>query len=168
MGTTPQRRIEMFGRMTISPVLQLNPNGHLESAVGTLLQAAEQPEIFRWIEFPNSLLLFAIVSGNPQSGAIYVLDRKSGVWYAIDFDDEEYGGYNLSQSIVTPQRTGRGMPRRSRLCASHQRYRRRSSRITGACLSTAGHTRCNLFDRIRKPAVITTSGRATSEPARHW
>src|SRR5260370_11483380 len=95
MGTTPERRIEMFGRMTISRVLQLNPKSHLESAVGTLLQAAEQPEIFRWIEFPNSLLLFTIVSGNPQSGAIYVLDRKSGVWYAIDFDDEEYGGYDL-------------------------------------------------------------------------
>ena len=87
----------MFGRMTISPVLQLNPKSHLESAVGTLLQAAEQPEIFRWIEFPNSLLLFAIVSGNPQSGAIYMLDRKSGIWYAIDFDDQEYAGYNVEQ-----------------------------------------------------------------------
>jgi hypothetical protein len=96
-GTTPERRIEMFGRMTISLVLKLNPNRHLESAVGALLQAAEQPEIFRWIEFPNSLLLFAIVSGNPQSGAIYMLDRKSGTWYAIDFDDQEYAGYNVEQ-----------------------------------------------------------------------
>ena len=87
----------MFGQMTISPVLQLNPTSHLEAAVGTLLQAAEQPEIFRWIEFPNSLLLFAIVSGNPQSGAIYALDRKNGTWYTIDFDDQEYGGYNVMQ-----------------------------------------------------------------------
>jgi hypothetical protein len=87
----------MFGRITISPVLQLNPTSHLESAVSTLLQAAEQPEIFRWIEFPNSLLLFAIVSGNSQSGAIYMLDRKSGIWYAIDFEDEEYAGYNVEQ-----------------------------------------------------------------------
>ena len=87
----------MFGRMTISPVLQLEPTSHLEAAVAELLQAAEQPEVARWIEFPNSVLLFAIVSGNPQSGAIYVLDRKSGTWYAIDFDDQEYGGYNLSQ-----------------------------------------------------------------------
>jgi hypothetical protein len=87
----------MFGRMTISPVLQLNPNSHLEGAVAELLQAAEQPEVVRWIEFPNSVLLFAIVSGNPQSGAIYMLDRKSGVWYAIDFDDQEYSGYNVEQ-----------------------------------------------------------------------
>jgi hypothetical protein len=69
----------MFGQMTISPVLQLEPTSHLEAAVAELLQAAEQPEVVRWIEFPNSVLLFAIVSRNPQSGAIYVLDRKSGV-----------------------------------------------------------------------------------------
>ena len=87
----------MFGRMTILPVLQLNPNSHLEAAVAALLQAAEQPQIVRWIEFPNSVLLFAIVSGNLQSGAIYVLDRKNVTWYAIDFDDQEYGGYNLKQ-----------------------------------------------------------------------
>ena len=87
----------MFGRMTVSPVLQLEPNSHLEPAVAALLQATEQPEVVRWIEFPASVLLFAIVSGNPQSGAIYVLDRKSGTWYAIDFDDQEYGGYNAKQ-----------------------------------------------------------------------
>jgi len=58
----------MFGRMTILPVLQLNPNSHLEAAVAALLQAAEQPQIVRWIEFPNSVLLFAIVSGKSAIG----------------------------------------------------------------------------------------------------
>ena len=87
----------MFGRMTISPVLRLEPTSHLEAAVAELLQAAEQPEIVRWIEFPNSVVLFAIVSGNPQSGAIYVLDRKNATWYTIDFDDQEHGGYNVKQ-----------------------------------------------------------------------
>ena len=87
----------MFGRMTISPVLQLNPDSHPEAAIASLLQAAEQPEIVHWIELPSSLLLFAIVSGNPQSGAIYWLDRKNGIWYAVDFDDQEYGGYNVKQ-----------------------------------------------------------------------
>jgi hypothetical protein len=38
-----------------------------------------------------------IVSGNPQSGAIYWLDQQNGTWYSIDFDDEEYGGYNVKQ-----------------------------------------------------------------------
>jgi hypothetical protein len=87
----------MFGRITISPVLQHDSNSQLETAVAALLQAAEQLEIVRWIEFPNSLLLLAVVSGNPQSGAIYWLHRKSWTWYAIDFDDQEYGGYNVKQ-----------------------------------------------------------------------
>jgi hypothetical protein len=87
----------MFGQMTMSPVVPVNPNGQLETAVEALLQAAEQPEIVRWIEFPTSILLFAIVSGNPQSGAIYWLDRQNGTWYSIDFDDREYGGYYVKQ-----------------------------------------------------------------------
>ena len=87
----------MFGQMTATPVLRLNPSSQLDEAVAALLQVAEQPQIVRWIEFPNSVLLFAIVSGNPQSGAIYVLDRKSGIWCAIDFDDQEYAGYNVEQ-----------------------------------------------------------------------
>jgi hypothetical protein len=87
----------MFGTMTILPVLQVNPNNELETAIEALLHAAEDPEIVKWIEFRNSLLLFAMVPDNSQSGAIYFLDRKNGVWYDIDFDDQEYGGYNLKQ-----------------------------------------------------------------------
>ena len=55
------------------------------------------PEILRWIEFPNSLLLFLLVPGDPESGAIYVLDRKQGTWYSVDFDDEQFSGYSVSQ-----------------------------------------------------------------------
>lgn len=87
----------MFGQMTVSPVLQVNANGQLETAVAALLEAAEQPEVVRWIEFPNSVLLLAIVSGNPQSGAIYWLDQKNGTWYSVDFEDQEYAGYNVNQ-----------------------------------------------------------------------
>ena len=87
----------MFGQMTITSVLRTTPSCELDDAVAALLQVAEQPEIVRWIEFPNSVLLFAIVSGNPQSGAIYWLDRKNSTWYSIDFDDQEYGGYNVKQ-----------------------------------------------------------------------
>ena len=87
----------MFGRMMISPTLQLEPSTNLQTAVAALLQASDQPEIVRWIEFPTSVLLFLLVPGDPESGAVYVLDRKNGTWYALDFDDEQFGGYSVSQ-----------------------------------------------------------------------
>lgn len=87
----------MFGRMLISQTMQLEPETCLESAVGALLQATEQPDIVRWIEFPASLLLFLLVPEDPQSGFVYVLDRKKGTWYAIDFEDEQFGGYSIGQ-----------------------------------------------------------------------
>ena len=31
------------------------------------------------------------------TGAVYVLDRKKGTWYALDFEDEQFGGYSVSQ-----------------------------------------------------------------------
>ena len=64
------------------------------------LRSCEQPsnaDIVRWIEFPASVLLFLLVPGDPESGAVYILDRKQGTWYAVDFDDEQFGGYSVSQ-----------------------------------------------------------------------
>jgi hypothetical protein len=87
----------MFGRMTISPTVQVQPDSDLHTAVAALLQVTEQPEIVRWVEFPASVLLFLLVPGDPESGAVYVLDRKKGTWYAVDFDDEQFGGYSVSQ-----------------------------------------------------------------------
>ena len=51
----------------------------------------------RWIEFPALVLLFLLVPGDPESGAVYVLDRKKRTWYAVDFEDEQFGGYRASQ-----------------------------------------------------------------------
>jgi len=48
-------------------------------------------------KFSHFPLLFAIVSGNPQSGAIYRLEHKNATWYSVDFDDQEYGGNNIQQ-----------------------------------------------------------------------
>jgi hypothetical protein len=87
----------MFGLMTISPTVQVQPDPDLHTAVAALLQATDQPELVRWIEFPASVLLFLLVPGDPQSGAVYVLDRKKGTWYAVDFEDEQFGGYSVSQ-----------------------------------------------------------------------
>lgn len=87
----------MFGRMVIAPVLQLNPEPELNGAVTALLKTTETAEIVRWFEFPQSVLVFLLVPGDPQSGAVYVLDRKRGTWYAVDFDDDQYGGYSVAQ-----------------------------------------------------------------------
>ena len=87
----------MFGRMVIAPVLQLNPEPELNGAVTALLKTTETAEIVRWVEFPLSVLVFLLVPGDPQSGAVYVLDRKKGTWYSVDFDDDQYGGYSVAQ-----------------------------------------------------------------------
>ena len=90
----------MFGRMVIAPVLQLNPEPELNGAVTALLKTTETAEIVRWVEFPLSVLVFLLVPGDPQSGAVYVLDRRKGAWYSVDFDDDQYGGYSVAQLEV--------------------------------------------------------------------
>ena len=87
----------MFGRMMIEPVVQIDPCVDLQTAVAALIKVAENVEIARWIELPASVLLFLLVPGDPESGAVYVLDRQKGTWYAVDFEDEQFGGYSVSQ-----------------------------------------------------------------------
>ena len=87
----------MFGQMMIEPVVHVDPEADLQSAIAALAKVTETVEIVRWIEFPASVLLFLLVPGDPESGALYVLDRKKGTWYVVDFEDEEYGGYSVEQ-----------------------------------------------------------------------
>ena len=87
----------MFGRMVVTPILEVGADAGLEAAITSLLRAAEQAEIVRWIDFPASVLLFLLVPGDAESGAAYVLDRKKGTWYCVDFDDDQFGGYSVSQ-----------------------------------------------------------------------
>jgi hypothetical protein len=87
----------MFGRMMIEPLVQVDPGADLQSAMAALVKVTETVEIVRWIEFPASVLLFLLVPGDPDSGAVYVLDRRKGTWYAVDFEDEQFGGYSVSQ-----------------------------------------------------------------------
>jgi len=87
----------MFGRMTVTPVVHVGANADLQVAITTLLRAADQPEIVRWIDFPRLVLLFLLVPGDSESGAVYVLDRKRGTWYMVDFEDNQFGGYSVSQ-----------------------------------------------------------------------
>ena len=87
----------MFGQMTVEPVVQVDPGVDLQIAVAALTKVADNVEIVRWIELPASVLLFLLVPGDAESGAVYVLDRKKGTWYAVDFEDEQLGDYSVSQ-----------------------------------------------------------------------
>ena len=86
----------MFGRMTVEPVVQVDPRVDLQVAVAALTRVTENAEIVRWIELPAAILLFLLLPGDPESGAVYALDRKNGTWYAVDFDDEQFGGYSVT------------------------------------------------------------------------
>ena len=72
----------------------------LEVAVAELLAATDYPEIGRWIQFPRGLMLFLVVPGGAGSGAVYVYDRCDGIWYWVDFQDQNYGGYSLGELDV--------------------------------------------------------------------
>lgn len=85
----------MFGHMKAQPLLKLE-NSSPDSAIAALVAITEDAQPGRWIEFPASLLLFVSVQGDAESGAFYVFDRKTGTWFWIDFDDQQYGGYSLS------------------------------------------------------------------------
>jgi hypothetical protein len=90
----------MFGNMNVVRIVDLENapddiGGSLDGAVAKLLDVTEHPAIAKWIQFPKALLLFLLVPGDPESGAFYVYDRGSRVWFWVDFDDEKFGGYNL-------------------------------------------------------------------------
>jgi hypothetical protein len=85
----------MFGHMKAQPILTLRIGYSLEEALARLMEATEGAQVVRWVEFPVAILLFLAVVGDAQSGAFYVLDRKVGTWFWVDFVDEQYGGYSV-------------------------------------------------------------------------
>jgi hypothetical protein len=85
----------MFGHMKAEAILRISPACSVEEAVGTLTKATDETQAVRWIEFPAAVLVLVIVTGDPHSGAFYVLDRKSRTWLWVDFEDEQYGGYSI-------------------------------------------------------------------------
>jgi hypothetical protein len=71
----------------------------VEEAGNGLLRIAEA-HVVRWVQFPAGVLFFTLVSGDPESGALYVLDRKTGVFYWLNFDDRKWGGYSRVQPAL--------------------------------------------------------------------
>jgi len=90
----------MFGCMTAKVFARVDTGKDLEVAVAELLATTGHPQIARWIQFPTATMLFLLVPNDPESGAIYVYDRRDGVWYWVDFEDQKYSGYNLTDLDV--------------------------------------------------------------------
>jgi hypothetical protein len=91
----------MFGEMNVVPIVDLRHTpeevgGSVDGAVAKLLDVTEHPTIAKWVQFPKALFVFLIVPGDPESGAFYVYDRCSRIWFWVDFDDEKFGGYTVS------------------------------------------------------------------------
>ncbi len=91
----------MFGEMSVTPIVDLRDaadevGGSLDRAVARLLDVTEHPAIAKWVQFPKALLVFLVVPGDSESGAFYVYDRRARIWFWVDFEDEKFGGYNLS------------------------------------------------------------------------
>jgi hypothetical protein len=90
----------MFGKMNVVPIVDLRDapedvSGSLDTAVAKLLDVTEHPAIQKWVQFPQALLVFLVVPGDVESGAFYVYDRRSRMWFWVDFEDEKFGGYNV-------------------------------------------------------------------------
>ena len=85
----------MFGHMKAQAILRVGRCSP-EAAVEALITATDNAQPVRWMEFPAAVLLLVTLPDDPVSGAFYVLDRKTGTWLWIDFEDEQYGGYTVS------------------------------------------------------------------------
>ncbi len=83
----------MFGPMKAQPMIRVTTTVTSE-AVEALIAATENTQTVRWIEFPAAVLLFVMVPGDSESGAFYVLDRRTNTWLWLDFEDDHYGGYS--------------------------------------------------------------------------
>jgi len=82
--------------MKAQPILKVMPTCSVEEAVRSLIEATEGAQAVRWLEFPTAVLLLLSITGDSQSGAFYVLDRKTGSWLWVDFEDDQYGGYSAT------------------------------------------------------------------------
>lgn len=90
----------MFGKMHVVPIVDLRDApedvcGSLDAAVAKLLVVTEHPAIEKWVQFQRALLVFLVIPGDAESGAFYIYDRRSRIWFWVDFEDEKFGGYTV-------------------------------------------------------------------------
>ena len=115
-----------FAQMNVTPLLTLGELGLERRATaeeaGNGLARIAEAQVVRWVQFPAGVLFFTLVSGDPESGALYVLDRKTGVFYWLNFDDRKWGGYSLADySALLRMHKLTTLARRPRLLERHCR-----------------------------------------------
>jgi hypothetical protein len=91
---------QFLPRLTASAILTLADLGldrraGLDQASRGLAERSEA-QIVRWVQFAAGALFFTLVPADPESGGVYVFDRKEGVFYWLDFNDQKWGGYSLA------------------------------------------------------------------------
>ena len=87
----------MFGPMQVTKLFEMSKLETVDEAVAKLLEFTEYPRILRWFQFPAAVVVFVAHTDSLDSGAVYVYDRKKGVWLWVDFRDQNYGGYSPSE-----------------------------------------------------------------------
>jgi hypothetical protein len=68
------------------------------------LAERSEAQIVRWVQFPAGALFFVLALGDPSSGAVYIFDRRTGVFYFVAFNDQNWGGYSVAEYEVLERR----------------------------------------------------------------
>jgi hypothetical protein len=87
MSTSKQLQVQVL--MTVND-LGLDMHQGVDKTVFAFLERSEAVAS-RWVQLPNAVLLFVTVPDDPQSGAIYLFDRRKGVFYWFEIDSEANG-----------------------------------------------------------------------------
>lgn len=84
----------MFDRLKAHPVFTMRHGLSVEEAVQDFITASDGARPVRWLEFPSAVLLCVTASNDPSSGAVFVLDRKRGIWLWIYFEEDPYRSHS--------------------------------------------------------------------------
>ena len=84
----------MFDRLKAHPVFTTRHGLSAEEAVRDFITASDGAQPVRWLQFPSAVLLCVTAANDPSSGALFVLDRKRGIWLWIYFEENPYRSYS--------------------------------------------------------------------------
>ena len=78
----------MFGQMRVTRMFKLSKLETVDEAVAELLEFGGYSKIFRWFQFPTALVVFLAHADSPDSGAVYVYERKQCGWLWVNLNDQ--------------------------------------------------------------------------------